>query len=124
MPANLLIMNTVFAGKPAPTSGFVPACSKCPETAFCFHLSTFPKKPSGAIRVQQRAKLLYQQPAEFRIALLQADPGDHGVVEQHGSAPLPEAFSGIRGQCGEVFVLIDEQYLVFARIKVAEKLFV
>ena len=81
-------------------------------------------KPSGAIRVQQRANLLYQQPAEFRIALLQADPGDHGVVEQHGSAPLPETFSGIRGQCGEIFVLIDEQHLVFARIKVAEKLFV
>jgi hypothetical protein len=38
--------------------------------------------------------------------------------------PLPETFSGIRGQYGEVLVLIDEQHLVFDQFKAAEKLFV
>jgi hypothetical protein len=38
--------------------------------------------------------------------------------------PVPETLNGIRGQYGEVLVLIDEQYLVFDQFKVAEKLFV
>jgi hypothetical protein len=37
---------------------------------------------------------------------------------------VPESFSGIRGEYGDILVLVDEQHIVFGEFKAAEELFV
>jgi hypothetical protein len=37
---------------------------------------------------------------------------------------VPESFSGIRGEYGDILVLVDEQHIVFGQFKAAEELFV
>jgi len=62
--------------------------------------------------------------AKFRIALLQADLGGHGVIVQNRLRPVGKHGGYVRGRQIMIFIVIDKEYIVRGQCKTVEKLFI